>query len=217
MAKSRYSEEYIAAVKAGTAQLPADKGQATYVRRLARNYQPGVSRAQLRGHARTGKGEKPLSVVKQEQKQKISTPPLPKQKPTLSKSGKAGRKNLGRHVTKQYNQKGEVRRMRVNSRTTEGIMRYLNRASDNQGIILHLIGKDGKTIKAVGPGRRHTGNAGDLKKRIADHLASGGSLDDAFFDAIGEEFGFYDENGDYVADISGFDFTNIIMYIEPYV
>lgn len=211
MAKSRYSEEYIAAVKAGTAQLPADKGQATYVKRLARNYEPGVSRAQLRGHARTAKGEKPLSIVKKEQKQP------PKQKPTLSRSGKSGRRNLGRHIIKQYNQKGEVRRMRVNSRTVEGIMRYLNRASDNQGIILHLIGKDGKTIKAVGPGRRHTGNAGDLKKRIADHLASGGSLDDAFFDAIGEEFGFYDENGDYVADISGFDFTNIIMYIEPYV
>ena len=64
MAKSRYSNEYIADVKAGRASLPADPGQAAYVKRLARNYEPGVSRSQARGHARVSKGEKPLSVVK---------------------------------------------------------------------------------------------------------------------------------------------------------
>lgn len=210
MAKSRYSEQYIADVKAGRAELPADKGQATYVRRLVRNYEPGVSRSQLRGHARTTKGEKPLSVVKKEK----PTPITPVRKPTFSKSGKSGRKNLGRHVTKQYNQSGEVRRTRVNARTSESLGKQLSRTPDSQGVIIHLIGKDGNVIKAVGPGKKHTANAGDLKKRIADNLAGGASWDDAIFDAIGESFSFYDEQGNYIADISSMSFTNIIMYTE---
>jgi hypothetical protein len=207
MAKSRYSSEYIAAVKAGTAALPTDKGQATYVQRLARNYEPGVSRSQLRGHARVGKGEKPLSVVKKEK-------PTPAQKPTLSKSGKSGKKNLGRHVTKQYNQAGEVRRTRVNARTSESLGKQLNRTPDSQGVIIHLVDKNGNVVKAVGQGKKHTASAGDLKKRIADNLAGGASWDDAIFDAIGESFDFYDEDGNYVADISSMSFTNIIMYTE---
>lgn len=81
---AKYSEEYIASIKAGTGQLPADKGQATYVKRLARNYEPGVSRAQLRGHARKEKGEKPLSVVKQEKAKGIT--------PVKGKPGKAAPK-----------------------------------------------------------------------------------------------------------------------------
>lgn len=210
MARGRYTEEYIASVKAGTAQLPADKGQATYVRRLARNYEPGVSRSQLRGHARTTKGEKPLSVVKKEK----PTPVTPTQKPTLSKSGKSGKKNLGRHVTKQYDQQGNVRRTRVNARTSESLGKQLNRISDNQGVIIHLVGKDGRTIKAVGSGKKHTASAGDLKKKIADNLAGGASWDDAVFDAIGDSFDLYDEDGNYVDSMSLMEFSNVIMYAE---
>jgi hypothetical protein len=215
MAKPRYSEEYIASIKAGIGQLPADKGQATYVKRLARNYEPGVSRSQLRGHARTEKGEKPLSVVKQE---KAKGKPAPKGKavplkPTIAKGGKAGRKNLGRHVQKQYNQKGEVRRTRVNARSTGSLSRQLDRVSNSQGIILHFVAQDGRVIKAVSNGKNHTANAGDFKKRIADKIAAGASWDDAFFDAVGESFDLYDEDGGPVA-IDAMSFTNIIMYAE---
>jgi hypothetical protein len=215
---AKYSEEYIASIKAGTGSLPADKGQATYVKRLARNYEPGVSRAQLRGHARAEKGEKPLSVVKQE-KAKGVTPKRPgkaappKPKPTIAKGGKAGRKNLGRHVQKQYNQQGEVRRTRVNARSTGSLGRQLDRVSNNQGIILHFVTQDGRVVKAVSNGKNHTANAGDFKRRIADKIAAGASWDDAFFEAVGESFDLYDEDGGPVA-IDAMSFTNIIMYAE---
>jgi hypothetical protein len=218
---AKYSEEYIASIKAGTGSLPADKGQATYVKRLARNYEPGVSRAQLRGHARAEKGEKPLSVVKQEKAKAKPIPAKgkpgkvapPKPKPTIAKGGKAGRKNLGRHVQKQYNQQGEVRRTRVNARSTESLGRQLDRVSNNQGIILHFVTQDGRVIKAVSNGKNHTANAGDFKRRIADKIAAGASWNDAFFEAVGESFDLYDDDGGAVA-IDVMSFTNVIMYAE---
>lgn len=193
-----------------------------YEKRLVRGYNRGLSRSESRGHARTQKGEVPVSKRSESPKLQKGTgkvapvtPTTPIRKPTLSKSGKSGRKNLGGHVSKQYDQQGNVRRTRVNARTTESLGKQLFRTSDDKGVIIHLIGKDGNVVKAVGQGKKHTANAGDLKKRIADNLAGGSSLSDAIFDAIGESFSFYDEQGNYVADISSMDFTNIIMYIEP--
>jgi hypothetical protein len=211
MARARYSEDYIASIKAGTGQLPADKGQATYVKRLARNYEPGVSRSQLRGHARTTKGEKPLSVVKKEKP--TPAPPAKPQKPTLNKSGKSGKKNLGRHVSKQYNQAGEVRRTRVNARTTSSLQRQIDRLPSSQGVIFHLIAKDGTVVKAVSNGKNHTANAGDFQKKIADKIAAGASWDDAFWEAIGESFDLYDEDGNPVS-VASLSFTNVVMYAE---
>jgi len=210
---AKYSEEYIAAVKAGTAELPADKGQATYVKRLARNYEPGISRSQQRGHARVAKGEKPISVVKQEKKATIAPASAQIQKPSLSKKGKAGRKNLGRQIIKQHDQAGNVRRTRYNYRSTGSVVKRLARVGNERSVIMHLITKDGSTIKAVGRGKKHTANAGDLKKRIADKLAAGVNLDDAFFDAVGESFDLYDEDGQPVA-IETLSFTNVIMFVE---
>lgn len=195
------------------------KSLSSYEQRLVRGYNRGLSRSESRGHARVQKGEVPVS-------KRVETPKLakgtgkvststPAQKPTLSKSGKSGRKNLGGHITKQYDQSGNVRRTRINARSTESLGKQLNRTSDSSGIIIHLIGKDGNVIKAVGQGKKHTANAGDLKKKIADNLSGGMSWDDAVFDAIGESFDFYDDQGNYVADISSMSFTNVVMYVEP--
>jgi hypothetical protein len=152
------------------------------------------------------------SEQKRVEKQK-AVPAAPKEKPTLSKSGRAGRKNLGRHITKQYDKEGNVRRTRVNVRSGDTFVKDIGRVNDNQGVIIHLVGKDGRVIKAVGGGKKHTASAGDLKRRIAGSIAAGASATDAVLDAIGDSFDLYDEDGNYV-DSMDLELTNIIMYAE---
>lgn len=160
-------------------------------------------KAQQAEQKRVEKQQKPVTPASK-------TPPA---KPTLSKSGKSGKKNLGKHVSKQYNQAGEVRRTRVNARSTSSLQRQIDRLPSSQGVIFHLIAKDGTVVKAVSNGKNHTANAGDFKQRINDKIAAGASWDDAFWEAIGESFDLYDEDGNPVS-VASLSFTNIIMYAE---
>ena len=181
-----------------------------------RQFQKHAAGSALHKHAQISE-QKRVEKEKQKstpvEKQKPVTPAAEKPKPTLSKKGRAGKKNLGRHISKQYNKEGKVRLTRLNIRSATTFTKDLGRLSDGQGVIIHLIDRNGNVIKAVGQGAKHTASAGDLKRKIADKIAAGSSLDDAIFDAIGESFDFYDETGNYIADISSLSFTNIIMYV----
>lgn len=192
------------------------KSLTSYEQRLVRGHNRGLSRSESRGHARTTKGETPISQRQAPRLQKGTgrvAPPTPAQKPTLSNRGKSGKRNLGRHVTKQYNQQGEVRRTRVNARTTSSLERQVSKTGDSQGLVFHLISKDGTVVKAVSDGKNHTANAGEFKRRVADRMAMGDSWDDAFWEAIDDSFDLYDQDGNPVA-IASLSFTNIIMYTE---
>jgi hypothetical protein len=197
---------------------PLRKGESGYSPTARRYVSPSTGEIlPVRQFQKRAEGSALNQKAKQAEQKRIekqkTTPVAPKQKPTLSKSGKSGRKNLGRHITKQYDKEGNVRRTRINSRSTEGLTKGLNQIGDNQGVILHLIDKNGNVIKAVGRGKKHTSSAGDLKKKIVDRIAAGMSMDDAIFDAIDDSFDLYDENGN-PANISTMNFTNIIMYAE---
>jgi len=209
MARARYSDSDVA--RLATRDY---KSLDPYQKRLVRGHNKGLSRDQSRGHPNRKAGEKSATQVQRAQAKQSSTPARPA--PTMGKSQKSGKPKLGRHIQHQYNEKGERTRTRINARSTASLEGPLKRIGSNEGVIIHLVTKDGKVIKAVGSGRNHTANAGDLQKKIADLMGKGLSANDAFFGSVIDAFDLYDEDGNYVnaADLDASNVTNIIVYSE---
>lgn len=211
MGKKLYSDEYIAEVAAGKASLPSDPAKAEYVARLARNYAPGITRRQQRGHPDT-RYEASLSQVKKERGIPANATVA---KPIKARLPVSQRKKVSLpYVSPIISKKdGSTTGKKINARSLSSFEKQFSKLPDSAGILLHVRDvRTGENIHAVGNGKGGTVNVGQLKKDIASRMSAGSTWEEAFNDAIYDSFDLYDDGSDPTDTLPATP-TNFIGYV----
>lgn len=181
--------------------------KAEYARRIARASEKGFSKAQARGHARTSKGEKPLSQIR-------ST-----LAPTRTRTPKVGQRYTN------INKGNAHSIVRTNStRIARGTLNKLQ-GTTNRGVLrrvyIKVFDPSTGTYQTVYKGNRNTEHGipvKELLRRINEKLSSGAAkdFDDAFRQTVVEDnLGYGGNDSDDYGTVP-YDFTQIhLHFIDP--